>query len=98
MAPTSDVLVLFHQRAHISIQCTFTPSLILRGLKKLPRGLKKKQLLSVDECSHSHLNAGEALGERIIHTRSLHLNNSAYESINTTRLFHPTRNELLSPA
>ena len=34
----------------------------------------KKILLSVDEVSHSHLNAGEALGERIMNTRSLHLN------------------------
>ena len=35
------------------------------------------KLLSVDEVSYSHLNAGE----RIINTRSLHFNNSAYESI-----------------
>ena len=33
-----------------------------------------------DEVSHSHLNADEALGERIINTHSLQLNNSAYES------------------
>ena len=39
--------------------------------------------LSVYEVSYSHLNAGEALGERIINTRSLHFNNSAYESIIT---------------
>ena len=44
------------------------------------------------QVSQSHLNAGEALGERIINTRWLHINNSAYESIITTR----TRNELLS--
>ena len=36
-----------------------------------------------DEVSHSHLNAGEAVGERISNTHSLHLNNSAYESIIT---------------
>ena len=45
---------------------------------------------------NSHLKAGEALGERIFNTHSLHFNNSAYESIITTRSFHRTRNELLS--
>ena len=37
----------------------FTPPLILLGLKK-------EKLLSVDEISHSHLNAGEVLNEQII--------------------------------
>ena len=37
----------------------FTPPLILLGQKKI-------QLLSADEVSHSHLNADEALNERII--------------------------------
>ena len=53
---------------------------------------------SVDEVSHSHLNASEALGERIINIRSLHLNNSAYECIITTRSFRSMRNKLLSGA
>ena len=44
-------------------------------------------LLSVGEVSHSHLNAGEALGERIISTHSLHFNNLAYESKNTNILW-----------
>ena len=43
-------------------------------------------LLSVGEVSRSHLNAGNALGERIFSTHSLHLNNSAYESIITNIL------------
>ena len=66
----------------------FKPPLIFLGLKK--------KLLSVDEVSHSHLNVGEILGERIINTRSLHLNDSAYECIIHTRSFHRTRNDLLS--
>ena len=42
----------------------FTPPFILLGLKKI-------DLLSVDEISHAHLNAGKALGERIINTHHL---------------------------
>ena len=53
----------------------FTPPLILLGLKKI-------QLLSVDEVSHPHLNAGEALNERIINTHSLHFNNSGQRKHN----------------
>ena len=37
-------------------------------------GLKQILLLSVDEVSHSHLNADEVLRERIITILSLHLN------------------------
>ena len=35
---------------------------------------KENITISVYEVSHMHLNAGEAFGERIINTRSLHLN------------------------
>ena len=59
---------------------------------------KKRYLLSVDEVLYSHLNVGQALGERIVNTRSLHLNNSAYEYIINTFVnsFHSTRIQLSS--
>ena len=41
------------------------------------------KLLSVNEISQSHLNAGKALGEQIINTRSLRLNNSEQKSMIT---------------
>ena len=65
------------------VQSLFSAQLITVPVyTPLNLGLKQVQLLSVDEVSHSHLNSGEALGERIVTTRSHHLN-LADESIIT---------------
>ena len=55
----SGRLVILFALMLFGSESKFTPPLIFLGQKKI-------SLLSVDEVSHSHLNAGEVLNERII--------------------------------